>query len=394
MERHDGPLSSGTQNLPTALGPVARLVESYSTARWGRERATRLIGQAPAFVDALERVARYASSNATVLVSGETGSGKELFARALHVLSPRRTAAWVSVNCAQYQDGALTVSELFGHRRGSFTGAIQDQRGVFEAADGGVLFLDEVGELPAAAQALLLRTLNDGEIVSIGDARARRVDVRLVAATNRNLETLVAAGTFRADLYYRLRTLQVTVPPLRERGRDWELLLGDALATLNATRNQDARRIAPAALRMLESYPWPGNVRELRALVETGFHECEGAVIEPRHIAAALEASARATELRRIPLQQVAAPAAVPAPAAASNFWQDVAEPFLARDLNRREVQAVVGAALADSGGNYKRALATLGVAAEDYLRFMDFLRHHRLKPDVYRRGAARLDRQ
>src|SRR5712692_7223232 len=142
------------------LSEVARQIEVLSIERWGRDRVTRLVGQAPTFVAALERVARYAPSTGTVLLCGETGTGKELFARALHLLSPRRAGAWLSVNCAQYQDGALSVSELFGHRRGSFTGAVSDQRGVFEAADGGVLLLDEIGEVPTAAQALLLRTLN------------------------------------------------------------------------------------------------------------------------------------------------------------------------------------------------------------------------------------------
>jgi transcriptional regulator with GAF, ATPase, and Fis domain len=376
----------------SVLSDVARQVEAYSIERWGRARATRLVGRAPAFVAALERVARYAPSSGTVLLSGETGTGKELFARAVHLLSPRRAAAWVSVNCAQYQDGALSVSELFGHRRGSFTGAVDDHRGVFEAADGGVLFLDEIGELPRAAQALLLRTLTDGEIVPVGEARPRRVDVRLVAATNRDLQALVAAGTFRADLYYRLRCLQVALPALRERGRDWEALLGDALTTLNTARGAQTR-FAPATLAMLEPYRWPGNVREVRAVVETGFHESDSGVIEPRHIAEALESAARGVQLGKVPLYEPDAATAADAFASAgtnaappdkrapATFWDEVAEPFLARDVNRREVQAILTSALARSGGSYKRALDVLGVAPGDYLRFMDFLRHHRLKP-------------
>jgi transcriptional regulator with GAF, ATPase, and Fis domain len=364
------------------LSDVARQVEAYSIERWGRARPTRLVGGAPAFVAALERVARYAPSNGTVLLYGETGTGKELFARAVHLLSPRRGGAWLSVNCAQYHDGALSVSELFGHRRGSFTGAIQDHRGVFEAADGGVLFLDEIGELTPGAQALLLRTLSDGEIVPVGESRARRVDVRLVAATNRDLKALVAAGSFRADLFYRLRCLQVALPPLRERGRDWEWLLADALAALNAARGTRTR-LAPATLALLEPYGWPGNVRELRAVVETGFHESENGVIEPRHIAEALEDAARGAQLRRVPLVDAVPDA--PAAIATRSFWDEVGDPFLARDLNRREVQSILASALAQSGGSYKRALNVLGIAAGDYLRFMDFLRHHRLKPDAFR---------
>jgi transcriptional regulator with GAF, ATPase, and Fis domain len=375
---------------PDSIGPreglsdIALQVEAYSIERWGRDRATRIVGRAPAFVSALERVARYAGSNGSVLLCGETGTGKELFARAVHLLSPRRAAAWVSVNCAQYQDGALSVSELFGHRRGSFTGAIGDHRGVFEVADGGVLFLDEIGELPAAAQALLLRTLSDGEIVPVGEARPRRVDVRLVAATNRDLKAMVAAGTFRSDLYYRLRCLQVPLPALRERGRDWEALLADALATLNTMRGAQTR-FAPATLALLEPYVWPGNVREVRALVETGFHECDGGVIEPRHIAEALEEEARGAQLRRVPLHDPGVDRPAPAAQGARSFWDDVSEPFLMRDLNRREVHAILSAALAESGGSYKRALNVLGIPPGDYLRFMDFLRHHRLKPEAFK---------
>jgi transcriptional regulator with GAF, ATPase, and Fis domain len=381
------------------LSHVARQVEAHSIERWGGACTTRIVGDAPPFVAALERMARYAQSSGTVLLCGETGTGKELFARAIHLLSPRRAGPFVSVNCAQYHDGALTASELFGHRRGSFTGAVQDHRGVFEAADGGVLFLDEIGELTLGAQALLLRTLSDGEIVPVGESRARRVDVRLVAATNRDLKALVATGAFRGDLFYRLRCLQVALPALRDRGRDWEWLLRNALAALNAARGTRTQ-LSPATLAMLEVYAWPGNAREVRSVAETGFHESETGVIEPRHVAEALESAARGAELRRVPLVTtvVAADAAanpdpLAAPSAATrSFWDEVGDPFLARDLNRREVQAVLARALGQSGGSYKRALDVLGIPPGDYLRFMDFLRHHRLKPEAFRHarvGAA-----
>jgi transcriptional regulator with GAF, ATPase, and Fis domain len=367
-----------------ALTDLGRTILDLSTQQWGRDRATVMIGRDSVMADAQYRLLQFAQTSSPILYTGETGTGKELFARAATLLSPRRDRPYLSVNCAQYQGENLAASELFGHRRGSFTGAVQDHRGVFEAADGGVLFLDEIGELTLGAQALLLRTLSDGEIVPVGESRARRVDVRLVAATNRDLKSLVAAGGFRADLFYRLRCLQVALPPLRERGRDWEWLLRDALATLNAARGTRTR-LAPATLAMLEPYGWPGNVRELRAVVETGFHESETGVIEPRHIAEALEDAARGAQLRKVPLVDAHPKPPVAAPLATRSFWDEVGDPFLARDLNRREVQSILATALAQSGGSYKRALGALGIPQADYLRFMDFLRHHRLKPDEFR---------
>jgi transcriptional regulator with GAF, ATPase, and Fis domain len=363
-----------------ALSDVARQVEAHALSRWGAARPMKLIGHSAAFVRALDRVARYAPSNGTVLLCGETGTGKELFARAVHMLSPRRTGPWVCVNCAQYQDAQLSVSELFGHRRGSFTGAVADQRGVFEAAHGGVLFLDEIGDLPAAAQALLLRALNDGEIVPLGESRAQRVDVRLVAATNRNLKSLVDQGTFRADLYFRLRCLQVAVPAIREREEDWQLLLTYFLADLNR-RAARPKAFSRNALSILGAYAWPGNARELRALVETGFYSCEADVIESSHFVEALEQSTRVDQLRRIPLVADASSKFERMVKGETNFWEAVYRPFLDRELNRAEVQELLAQGLAWSSGSYKGLLAAFGVAPTDYLRFMDFLRHHRLKP-------------
>jgi len=363
------------------LSEVARTVQAYAVERWGHQRRTMLLGRHPAFVAALQRVARFAQSDATVLLTGETGTGKELFARALYLLSARRGAAFVSVNCAQYQDGQLSVSELFGHRKGSFTGAVADQRGVFEAADGGVLFLDEIGELPPQGQAILLRALSDGEIAPVGEARARQVNVRVIVATNRDLKTLVEQGQFRADLYFRLRCLQVAIPAIRDRGTDWQLLLAHYLADLNTTR---ARRKAfsSAALARLGGYRWPGNARELRALVETGFHSSDTDVIEPDHFIEALEDASRDEQLRKVPLLETAVSRFDRMAQGDTTFWAAVYRPFLDRELNRAEVQDVLAHGLARSQGSYKGLLDTFGVAPHDYLRFMDFLRHHRLKPE------------
>jgi transcriptional regulator with GAF, ATPase, and Fis domain len=366
------------------LSEVARTVHAYARERWGQQRRTMLLGRDPAFVAALHRMARFAQSDATVLITGETGTGKELFARALYLLSARRGTAFVSVNCAQYQDGQLSVSELFGHRKGSFTGAVADQRGVFETADGGVLFLDEIGELPPQGQAILLRTLSEGEIAPVGEARARRVNVRVIVATNRDLKTLVDQGRFRADLYFRLRCLQVAIPAIRERGTDWQLLLAHYLADLN-TAQARRKEFSAAALTMLGSYAWPGNARELRALVETGFHSSDTDIIEPDHFVEALEAASRDEQLRKVPLLETAASRFDRMARGEATFWDAVYRPFLDRELNRSEVQDVVAHGLAWSQGSYKRLLEAVGVAPGDYLRFMDFLRHHRLKPERLR---------
>ncbi|HEX2187654.1 MAG TPA: sigma-54 factor interaction domain-containing protein, partial [Longimicrobiaceae bacterium] len=196
---------------------LARHLRLLSAEQWGERNGVALIGRHARLLEAQEKALFFAQAEAPVLVTGETGTGKELFARAVYLLGSRRGAPFVSVNCAQFGESQLVASELFGHRRGSFTGAVADHRGVFEEADGGVVFLDEVGELSSSAQAMLLRVLGEGEVVRVGESRARRVDVRVVAATNRDLREMVADGRFREDLYYRLRFLHLHVPPLRER---------------------------------------------------------------------------------------------------------------------------------------------------------------------------------
>lgn len=385
------PTGAGGEAAHRAL--VGRL-SAASRARWGAERETVIVGQDPALAEALGRAARFADAPGPVLVTGETGSGKELFARAVYLLSSRVRRAFLSVNCAQYHDGQLMASELFGHRRGSFTGAVADHRGVFEEADGGVVLLDEVGELSPPAQAMLLRVLGEGEIVPVGCTQAKRVDVRVVAATSRDLVPMVASGRFRADLYYRLRHLHVRVPALRERGDDWRLVVDHYLERL-AARHGSRKLFSRPALAALAGYPWPGNVRELRSLVDTGYCLSDGAAIEIEHIAGALEASelesaARAGQWARVigaPPEDVGRS---PRPAGdvyerlvggEGTFWELVQRPYLARELSRADVRGVVERGLVATRGSYKRLLPTFGVVADDYLKFMDFLRHHGLKP-------------
>jgi DNA-binding NtrC family response regulator len=226
------------------------------------EPQSRIVGDSPAMREVLALVAKVAGAPTTALVEGETGTGKELVARAIHDSSPRRDALFVAVNCAALSEGVLE-SELFGHRKGAFTGALADKKGLFEVADGGTLFLDEISETTPALQAKLLRALQEGEIRPVGDTRHRKVDVRVVAATNRKLEDEVKAGRFREDLFYRLKVFPIRLPPLRNRIEDIPALALHLTRRLARQVQKDVGDPTPEALAALSRYPFPGNVREL-----------------------------------------------------------------------------------------------------------------------------------
>jgi Nif-specific regulatory protein len=230
-----------------------------------RTAASAIIGESPALRAVMDKVRLVARSNAPVLLRGESGTGKELFAQALHESSPRRDKPFVKLNCAALPESVLE-SELFGHEKGSFTGAIAQRKGRFELADGGTLFLDEIGEISGSFQAKLLRVLQEGEFERVGGTRTLKVDVRMVSATNRNLEDAVAKGTFRADLYYRLAVVPIALPPLRERPGDIPLLAQEFLRRFNAD-NKTRVTLAPSAMPVLQSCYFPGNVRELENCV-------------------------------------------------------------------------------------------------------------------------------
>lgn len=239
-----------------------------------------MVGADAAMQEVFRLIEDFAQFESTVLIEGETGSGKELAARALHNRSPRAKGPFVAVNCAGLSE-SLVASQLFGHRRGAFTGAVQDQKGVFEAADGGTLFLDEVGDIPATVQTSLLRALQEREILRVGDVQPRKVDVRVVAATHRDLARAVEEGAFRADLLYRIRVARIRLPPLRERRGDIRLLADRFLTEMRAVTGRPVEEFAPDALRRLLDYPWPGNVRELRSAIELATIRCRGKRIEP-----------------------------------------------------------------------------------------------------------------
>ena len=238
-----------------------------------------LTGKSEALTGVIAEVEKVGPSETTVLITGETGTGKELIARAVHQASDRREGPFVPVNCAAFADGLLE-SELFGHTRGAFTGAVQDKVGLFKAADGGTLFLDEVGDMAEGAQKRLLRALQEREITPVGSVRPVSVDVRLVAATNQDLEALVEEGRFRADLYYRLNVFRIQVPPLRERPGDVPLLVEHFFRQ----RGSSAAAVSPLALRLLTRFSWPGNVRQLFATLEGAWVRADGEAIQANHL--------------------------------------------------------------------------------------------------------------
>jgi DNA-binding NtrC family response regulator len=233
-----------------------------------------IVGSSPAIRELLRLVAKVAETDSTVLVTGETGTGKELIGRALHQASRRRSRVFCGVNSAAFPE-ALLESELYGHRRGAFTGASANKKGLFEYADGGTVFLDEVAEMPLSMQAKLLRFLQSGEVRAVGSESSRYVDVRLVTATNKDLEAEVAAGRFREDLYYRLAVIPIVVPPLRDRPEDIPVLTHHFLRRFAQRAGKVVDGVDPSVMELLASYSWPGNVRQLENVVESGVALCQ-----------------------------------------------------------------------------------------------------------------------
>lgn len=237
-----------------------------------------IIGQSALIQELLVMVQRIADHDTTVMIHGESGTGKEMFARALHNSSSRRNNSFVAINCAAIPENLLE-SELFGHKRGAFTDATRDSKGLFEEADGGTILLDEIGELPLQLQVKLLRVIQEGEIRPVGDTKSLPINVRIVSATHRDLEAEILAGRFREDLFYRLNVISLTIPPLRERRSDIELLAEFFIKKNSVKLGSPVRSIAPDALTALTEYSWPGNIRELENCIERATIMSNGDVI-------------------------------------------------------------------------------------------------------------------
>jgi two-component system response regulator PilR (NtrC family) len=320
-----------------------------------------ILGSSPPVKQMLDLIRRVSSSKTNVLIIGESGTGKELVARMIHESGPLKGKAFIPVNCGAIPE-TLIESEMFGHRRGSFTGAVAEKAGLFEAANGGTLFLDEVGELPLSMQVKLLRAIQERVFRKVGGTEDIRVDVRIIAATNRDLEAAVAKGTFREDLYYRLNVLLIKTPPLRERPGDVRLLAEKFAEKFTAKQKKEIDGIDERAMVALESYGWPGNVRELENVLERAVTLENGNKISFESLPAAVRAKA---------------PASVGAGGGRSTgeeFLRVPAPDFSKGKVKLREIvgqieKAYVEAALTKTGGKKKEAAALLGVTLRELAR-------------------------
>ena len=321
------------------LEQTLKSARSELHSRYGFDQ---IIGRSAALREALSGAAQVARTEATVLITGESGTGKELVARAIHYASPRADGPFVAVNCAALPD-TLLESELFGHERGAFTGADRQKPGRFELAAGGTLFLDEIGDISAAVQVKLLRVLQEREYQRVGGTATLKADIRLIAATNRDLTVEMTAGRFRSDLFYRLSVFNVHLPPLRERGDDVLLLADSFIRSLAASMGKGDVTLSRDACEVLRQHPWPGNIRELQNAVERALICCEGTLVTAAHLALHPVPGAAA------PAPPPAPPAAPPVPAAASTSLED---------LERAAIQD----ALQRTRGHKSRAAALLGL--------------------------------
>jgi transcriptional regulator with PAS, ATPase and Fis domain len=341
-------------------------------------RIGSLIGESAPMVDLKQEIESIARSDAKVLVTGESGVGKELVAQAIHAQSPRAGKPFVAVNCAGLPE-TLLESELFGHVKGSFTGAYRDKPGKLELADQGTMFLDEIGEMTLRMQGLLLRFLETGELQKVGaDRVVGRADVRVIAATNRNLRDMIAQGTFREDLFYRLNVIHLTVPPLRERKEDIPSLVDYFLDHYTRHNGHAGRQISPEAMQVLCNYSWPGNVRELENIIEravvTGRTESVRADDLPLEIRTQHGVSLRPKKERR---RTVADDLYKRLTEDRESFWSAVYPLYMQREITRSNVRDVVRKGLEEARGNYKIVARLFNLDPGDYKRFLNFLRKH-----------------
>jgi transcriptional regulator with GAF, ATPase, and Fis domain len=349
--------------------------------------APEFIGVSHALCEIAREINNVARSASKVLITGESGVGKDVVAKLIYDRSERQ-GPLVTINCAGVPD-SLLESELFGHVRGSFTGAYRDKRGWLDQAQDGTIFLDEVGEMSLRMQALLLRFLENGEIQRVGSDRIHIVrNVRIIAATNRNLTEHVAVEAFRADLYYRLNVIHIVIPPLRERPDDIEPLAQHFLDVFAASCGLPRPTLSHEALSSFTSYRWPGNVRELSNVLERIVLRNRASVISVADVLSAGLATKSPSQVSQPGTADVLYERMVQG---GESFWSVVHAPFAAHDLTRADLQALVARGLQHARGNYRRLMALFNVPVRDYKRFLNFLSKHgcRLSCRQFRSGPA-----
>jgi transcriptional regulator with PAS, ATPase and Fis domain len=344
--------------------------------------AAQLIGVSPVISDLRQEIDRVARTDAKVLITGESGTGKEVVARQVYALSNRAGRPFVAVNCAGMPE-TLLESELFGHVRGSFTGAYRDKPGKLEVADEGTIFMDEIGEMTLRMQGLLLRFLETGEIQKVGaDRSGSRVDVRTIAATNRDLREMIAQGLFREDLFYRLNVIHLIVPPLRERKEDIPALVEHFVTRMgNRGGLRTAKTISAEATEMLGQYKWPGNVRELQNVIERMMVRSRNEVIAPDDVPNEVRVTTKTSTPFRERRRTIADELYERITNENQSFWTTVYPLFMQREITRGAVREVVRRGLQDARGNYKIVARKFNMESDDYKRFLNFLRKHHCQP-------------
>ncbi len=320
-----------------------------------QSKYVQMIGNSPAMLRMYEMFEQVAEGDWTVLIEGETGSGKELVARSIHATSNRRNGPFIAVNCAGLSE-ALLASQLFGHRRGSFTGAVADQAGFFEAAEKGTLFLDEIGDIPMSMQASLLRALQEHEIIRIGDTHSRKVDVRILTATNKDLGEQVEQGLFREDLLYRIRVARISVPPLRERREDISILLNSFLSERRISMGKPTVKFDTESMRILTEYSWPGNVRELKNVVDHCIIHCRKSIIQSEDLPPEIRTPRPGTVLPSPPIDP-----------------QPAMQPTHRTAWEGDETDEIM-AAMRQTRGNRSRAAKLLGISRATFYRRLEKL--------------------
>ncbi len=363
-----------------ASGPIA-----LSPVEAPHESAPIIVSASQQMTDIRALVERVAARDTKVLITGESGVGKDLVAREIHMRSARAARPFIAVNCAGLTE-TLLESELFGHVKGSFTGAYRDKPGKLQLAHRGTLFLDEVGEMSLRMQALLLRFLENGEVQAVGaDHVQTQVDVRVIAATNRVLADMVSNGQFREDLLYRLRVIHIHVPPLRERRDDIR-----PLVRFLVSKSGRSGEFNEAALKLMERYRWPGNVRELQNVVEQSLWMSNGSRVEVAHLPPSVQAANDVLVPMRERRKQVSDELYTALVSGGYSFWEHIHPLFLARDITRYDMRSLVRKGLATTRGNYRALLRLFGLGTGDYKRFLNFLAAHDCTVDFreFRHGS------